>query len=88
MVVDLLALFCEWAEKHVAPRTYGWYRAYLYRFVRFVPNDALEQGLNPITVAELLGRTDASTLSRVYQHLADRHGHMSQAVARATSGNA
>lgn len=59
---------------------------YLYRHT--FATDALEQGLNPMTVAELLGHADASTLSRVYQHLADRHDHMSQAVAQATEGSA
>lgn len=59
---------------------------YLYRHT--FATDALENGLNPVTVAELLGHSDAATLSRVYQHLADRHDHMSQAVIRATSGSA
>lgn len=57
----------------------------LYVYRHTFATDALEQGLNPITVAELLGHSDASMLSRVYQHLADRHDHMSEAVVRATS---
>jgi integrase len=59
---------------------------YLYRHT--FATDALENGLNPVTVAELLGHADASTLSRVYQHLADRHDHMRDAAARATAGSA
>jgi integrase len=57
---------------------------YLYAYRHTFATDALENGLNPMTVAELLGHADASTLSRVYQHLADRHEHMSEAVRRAT----
>ncbi|MEM6434758.1 MAG: site-specific integrase [Cyanobacteria bacterium P01_D01_bin.115] len=56
---------------------------YLYRHT--YATDALENGLNPVTVAELLGHADAATLSRVYQHVADRHDHMSQVAATATS---
>jgi integrase len=48
----------------------------------------LENGLNPVIVAELLGHSDASMLSRVYQHLADRHDHMREAALRASAGNA
>jgi integrase len=59
---------------------------YLYRHT--YATDALEKGLNPVTVAELLGHSDASTLSRVYQHLADRHDHMREAAVRASAGNA
>ncbi|QDV71858.1 tyrosine-type recombinase/integrase [Botrimarina mediterranea] len=56
---------------------------YLYAYRHTFATDALENGLNPMTVAELLGHADASTLSRVYQHLADRHDHMSEAIRRA-----
>lgn len=55
---------------------------YLYRHT--FATDALENGLNPITVVELLGDSDAATLSRIYPHLADRHDHMTQAVVTAT----
>jgi integrase len=59
---------------------------YLYRHT--FATDALETGLNPVTVAELLGHADASMLSRVYQHLADRHDHMREAATRAIAGSA
>ena len=49
---------------------------------------ALERGVDAITVAELLGHSDAATLCRHYQHLGTRVGHMKAAAERATSQSA
>jgi integrase len=54
--------------------------AYLFRHT--YATDALENGVDPITVAELLGHKDTTMVSRVYQHLSQRVEHMRQAAQR------
>lgn len=46
--------------------------------------DALQK-LDPITVASLMGHSDASTLARNYQHLAKLPEYMLEAAKKATS---
>jgi len=47
--------------------------AYPYSFRHAFATDALEQGLDAVTVAELLGHTSTEMLSRVYAHLSPQH---------------
>lgn len=56
--------------------------AYLFR--HSFATDALERGVDAITVAELLGHRDVAMLSRVYQHLGQRVDHLRAAACRAT----
>ena len=60
--------------------------AYLYRHT--YATDALENGVDPITVAELMGHKDATMVSRVYQHVGMKREHMLAAARRATSRSA
>ncbi|REJ87797.1 MAG: site-specific integrase [Planctomycetota bacterium] len=60
--------------------------AYLYRHT--YATDALENGVDPITVAELMGHRDATMVSRVYQHVGAKREHMLAAAERATSQSA
>lgn len=46
--------------------------------------EALERGVDPITVATLMGHRDATMVARTYQHLAQRTGHLKAALRRAT----
>lgn len=56
--------------------------AYLFR--HSFATDALERGLDAVTVAELMGHRDVAMLSRVYQHLNQRVDHLRSAARRAT----
>lgn len=47
---------------------------------------ALQSGLDALTVAVLMGHSDPSTLSRVYQHLAHNPEHMRKQAERALGG--
>lgn len=46
--------------------------------------DALEKGIDPITLATLLGHQDPTMLSRVYQHVDQRAKHLKVAAEKAT----
>jgi integrase len=48
----------------------------LYHFRHSFATRKLREGLDPLTVAELLGHSDPSMLAKVYQHLAHDPGHM------------
>lgn len=45
-----------------------------YHFRHSFATDTLERGVDPITVAELMGHRDATMVSRVYQHLGKADG--------------
>ena len=47
---------------------------------------AIQNGVDPITVAILLGHVDASTVARVYQHLSMNPNYLREAVRRAVKG--
>ena len=55
-----------------------------YLFRHTYATDALERGVDAITVAELMGHRDATMVSRVYQHLSKRMEYMKEAARRAT----
>lgn len=55
---------------------------YLYRHT--FATDGLERGVDPVTLSELMGHADATTVSRVYQHVASRTDHMRKAALRVT----
>ena len=55
--------------------------AYLYRHT--YATEALENGVDPVTLAELMGHQDATMVSRVYQHVQTRREHMLTAARRA-----
>ncbi len=59
-----------------------------YHFRHSYATDALRRGVDPITVAELMGHSDATMVSRVYQHLAKDVGHMRTAALQAVGQNA
>ncbi len=42
----------------------------------------LEQGIDHLTVAALMGHADATMLSKVYSHLGDRHDHLHEQLNR------
>lgn len=48
----------------------------LYHFRHSFATRKMQEGLDPLTVAELLGHSDPSMLATVYQHLAHDPGHM------------
>jgi site-specific recombinase XerC len=56
LIVDLLAMFREWAEKHLAPKSYEWYRRYLHSFVRFLSEGVTIARLKPLAVTQWLDR--------------------------------
>jgi integrase len=60
--------------------------AYLFRHT--FATDALERGVDVITLAELMGHKNATMLSQVYQHVRQRTQHMKAAAERATSQSA
>jgi integrase len=45
--------------------------------------EALENGIDAITVSVLMGHRDTTMISRVYSHINQRHEHMRQAANRA-----
>jgi integrase len=58
----------------------------LYHFRHTWATRALQRGIDPLTVAILLGHTDPSTLAKVYQHLAHDPVFLRNAVKKATQG--
>jgi integrase len=46
-------------------------------------NHALQRGLDPLTVAVLMGHRDPSTMAKVYQHLSLNPSHMLQQARQA-----
>jgi integrase len=56
--------------------------AYVFRHT--FATDALERGVDPITLAELMGHRDPTMVSRVYQHLNQKVDHLKDAACRAT----
>lgn len=48
----------------------------LYAIRHTWATNALQRGVDPLTVAILMGHSDASTLSKVYQHLSLNPQHM------------
>lgn len=59
-----------------------------YHFRHSYATDALRRGVDPITVAELMGHSDATMVSRVYQHLAKNVDYMRMAALRAVGQSA
>ncbi len=59
----------------------------LYTYRHTYATEALTNGLDPITVAELMGHNDAEMLIKVYQHLGKRKEHMKAAALQAVNRN-
>lgn len=57
----------------------------LYNFRHTWATKALQKGLDPITVSQLMGHTDTNMLARTYAHLAHDPQYMQQAAARVTA---
>lgn len=55
----------------------------LYSMRHAYCTEALERGLDAVTVSVLMGHRDTTMISRVYSHLDKRHAHMSEAARRA-----
>jgi integrase len=54
-----------------------------YAFRHLFITDALERGVNPATVAELVGHKDLTMIMRVYNQLKQRTDHLREAVRQA-----
>lgn len=63
-------------KKHLGVR----YCAYLLR--HGFATRKLEEGLDHVTVAALMGHADATMLSKVYSHIGERHGHLHEQLNR------
>ncbi len=59
----------------------------LYHFRHSWATRALQRGLDPLTVAILMGHSDPSMLAKVYQHVAHDPEYMRSAARRATGTN-
>ncbi len=59
-----------------------------YQFRHTFATDALLRGVDPITVAELMGHSDTTMVCRVYQHLRQNHAHMKAAALKAVGQSA
>lgn len=59
-----------------------------YTYRHSFATDALVNGVGVAQVAELLGHTGTDTVSRHYQHIAEKADHMHEMVRRATGGGA
>ena len=57
----------------------------LYALRHSWATNALKSGVDPLTVAILMGHKDPSMLARVYQHLAHAPEHMLDQAKKATS---
>ena len=53
-VVELLAKFADWSQRHKSPSTYIWYRHFLQSFLRSVPADLDVGELKPYHVTHWL----------------------------------
>ena len=60
--------------------------AYLFRHT--YATEALEHGVDPVTLAELMGHKDATMVSKVYQHVRLKGGHMRKAARKARGQSA
>ena len=58
----------------------------LYALRHSWATNALKRGVDPLTVALLMGHKDPSMLARVYQHLSHSPDHMRDQARRATGG--
>lgn len=58
----------------------------LYHFRHSWCQRAIQSGLDPLTVAVLMGHSDPSTIAKVYQHLALDPDFLRNAVKKATEG--
>jgi integrase len=56
----------------------------LYALRHSWATNALERGIDALTVAVLMGHSDPSTLARVYQHLSHNPKHLLEQARRAT----
>ena len=54
LVVVLLAVFCEWTEKHLAPASYVWYRKYLRGLVKQLDRDLKTSRFKPYDITQWL----------------------------------
>jgi hypothetical protein len=52
LVVDLLAMFCEWAERHLSSASYVWYRNYLRGLVDHLDQDLRVSRFKPYDVTQ------------------------------------
>ena len=59
-----------------------------YLFRHTFCTDALQNGVDPVTVAELMGHSDPTMVSRVYQHVGQRVHHMKAAAMKAIGQSA
>ena len=55
----------------------------LYAFRHSWATNALESGVDALTVATLMGHSDPSTLARVYSHISSNPEHMAKQAIRA-----
>ena len=56
--------------------------AYLFRHT--FATEALERGVDPVSLAELLGHRDTAMISQVYQHLDQKPDHLRASAVKAT----
>jgi hypothetical protein len=78
-------LRCEAKRKLTYKRAAGLAPKYsLYALRHSWATNALQRGLDALTVAILLGHEDPSTLAKVYQHLSLNPKHLLEQVRRAT----
>jgi integrase len=57
----------------------------LYVFRHSWATRALERGVDPLTVAILMGHADPSMLAKTYQHLSQNPKYLQDAAKRATA---
>lgn len=62
-------------------------RCSLYALRHSWATNALKRGVDPLTVALLMGHKDPSMLARVYQHLSHSPDHMRDQARKATEGH-
>ena len=59
----------------------------LYALRHSWATNAMKSGVDPLTVAPLMGHKDPSMLARVYQHLSHSPDHMREQAQRATKSH-